>query len=375
MDDVLTAIDRATSGLCPCGADPRDGSAYCSDDCVPNYRGVHTSSDTDGTQMRWRPDLVTEVDDSGMELIHEFRRGRFHAQAFVYGHDAQPAGHLRLDDGHRFVSVNVDDQALSGNLNDIWDRLERELTDSQYAEPDPWADANWRLTDSEIRLVTNPAFHRRLSEAVDRVEEEVFATGVARSGEADPRLRGSVFVAPVEADLRNPSVWAEVGTVAVDGLNWGDTDTCSGPPVWGTTDRGPVTMTLDNRYGAFRPSFADVGTVTHYDIEIDAPEGLPLLDALVAVESEAALRERARILAEQSRGLAYSRLGEQIGWALEELGRTMRPALEALGRSFPQPRPEPDHPMLAAIEARRNRNTGPEQRLRPPRQLNPRRGR
>lgn len=57
MLDVLGRIDNVIDRLCPCGGQPRDGSPYCSDDCVPNYVGADTTSDTD-TQMRWWPEPI-----------------------------------------------------------------------------------------------------------------------------------------------------------------------------------------------------------------------------------------------------------------------------------------------------------------------------
>lgn len=50
--DSVTAIDRAVAGLCPCGADPEPGSAYCGDDCRPTHR----TGDAIGCAMRWAPD-------------------------------------------------------------------------------------------------------------------------------------------------------------------------------------------------------------------------------------------------------------------------------------------------------------------------------
>jgi hypothetical protein len=366
--ELLDQIDRLVEGLCPCGAEPRDGSAYCSYDCEPNHVSIHTDQRETGeyaTPMRWRPDLVNSADDTDLVLIAggEYYEGDWNAQVFRRGEEADGVWHLRLDDGCRFVGVDVDRRAnppegFGVMLCAKWAALERELGNSRHVEADPWAD---------VMSTRAEGFGWRIMSAA-----EIWA----RLGFPD-RPAGIVSMAPVGTDLNDRTAWTDLGAIADDGLTWGDTDICTGPLDWSTTDRGPITMTLDNRYGAFCPSCADAGTVAHYDIEIDAPEGVPLLDALVAAESEAALRERARILAEQSPGLAFSGLGERIGDALEELGRTMRPAFEAFSRDvarrFAQPPPEPDHPMLAAIEARRNRNTGPEQRQRAPRQINPRR--
>jgi len=55
LSGILDRIDATLDGLCPCGAPPREGSAYCGEDCVPNWRGLDTSSHYDGTAMRWTP--------------------------------------------------------------------------------------------------------------------------------------------------------------------------------------------------------------------------------------------------------------------------------------------------------------------------------
>ena len=51
-DDVLHRIDAAVNDLCPCGAPPRSGSTYCSEDCEPTHRGADTISDVDGIKIR-----------------------------------------------------------------------------------------------------------------------------------------------------------------------------------------------------------------------------------------------------------------------------------------------------------------------------------
>ncbi|GAA0494917.1 hypothetical protein Ade02nite_19500 [Paractinoplanes deccanensis] len=48
MVNVLDTIDRATDGLCPCGAEPREGSAYCSYDCEPTHLRCDTDTSTHG---------------------------------------------------------------------------------------------------------------------------------------------------------------------------------------------------------------------------------------------------------------------------------------------------------------------------------------
>lgn len=132
VTDVLGRIDNVLAGnLCPCGAAPALGSAYCGDDCTP------TTSDTDGSQMRWRPDLVTATDDLPIELVDEFphdtRRG---LQAAWYRYVDRDMFHARIEDGHRFVGCDVlpehagpDDlpPGIRRELDSVYLRLEREL--------------------------------------------------------------------------------------------------------------------------------------------------------------------------------------------------------------------------------------------------------
>jgi hypothetical protein len=162
VSDLINRLDAAIDGLCPCGAEPREGSAYCSDDCVPNYIGAHTDRRQTGplaTPMRWRPDMVSEVDDSGLELIcHPERRNGYTRSAFVRA--GTGTIHLRLDDGYRFVGVDVTEvrgQAYVDLLAGKWAALERELISSRHVEPDtdPWADVavQWgRLTTPQPNM-------------------------------------------------------------------------------------------------------------------------------------------------------------------------------------------------------------------------------
>jgi len=135
-------IDRAIAGLCPCGAPRREpseelpeGSLYCSYDCEPNHISVHTDPRETGplaTPSRWRPDLVSAVDDTGLVSVQaRRRRGRFWAEVF------ERAGtdrlHLRLDDDIRFVGADL--PRGEGAEHDErcarkWAALERELSDS-----------------------------------------------------------------------------------------------------------------------------------------------------------------------------------------------------------------------------------------------------
>jgi NAD-dependent dihydropyrimidine dehydrogenase PreA subunit len=152
VSELLDRIDRAVDGLCPCGAEPTRGSAYCSDDCTP----THIAGDTDpsgpgehgaqSTPMRWRPDLVTAVDDGDLTDLgsNTFYEGRHHAQLFERN---ASTWHLRLDDGHRFVGadlggVGLIDDELKARVAEKWAALERELGNSRHLErdTDPWAD-------------------------------------------------------------------------------------------------------------------------------------------------------------------------------------------------------------------------------------------
>jgi hypothetical protein len=75
MTDILERIDAALEGLCPCGARPRPGSAYCGDDCTPTWRGRDTISHLDGTAMRWSPNMpprpvpVPQIDTQAMIAV------------------------------------------------------------------------------------------------------------------------------------------------------------------------------------------------------------------------------------------------------------------------------------------------------------------
>jgi hypothetical protein len=166
--ELLDQIDQLVK-LCPCGAEPREGSAYCSDDCVPNHIGAHTDRRQAGplaTPMRWRPDMVSEVDDSGLHDLGSstFYDGPFHARLFQHGEPVNGAvtWHLRLDDGYRFVGANLTgvrdiDGDLKRRVADKWAALERQLTSSRHVVPDtdPWADVagQWaRLTTPQPRM-------------------------------------------------------------------------------------------------------------------------------------------------------------------------------------------------------------------------------
>lgn len=155
MSDTLSRIDAVLENLCPCGAQPREGSGYCGYDCEPSHISTHTDVRETGefaTPMRWRPDLVSAADDSGLRLLEGERNGYTGRRNATVYERTPDVWHLRLDDGHRFVGCDIDvttftnptgenilDLAFVGRMRDAWERLERELGNSRHTEPDPWA--------------------------------------------------------------------------------------------------------------------------------------------------------------------------------------------------------------------------------------------
>lgn len=162
--DAVTAIDRAIAGECPCGAQPRPGSAYCGPDCEPTH--LTPDSDRNGpgqvsrrhgvaTPMRWRPDLVTAADDTGLTRSC----GPIHLNGFVrhiYHRDGTDLVHLRLDDGYRWVGTDVEradgGEEFAGRCFRAWRRLERELTNRANVDDggDPWADTHPAVTAESL---------------------------------------------------------------------------------------------------------------------------------------------------------------------------------------------------------------------------------
>ena len=144
MNDLLSRLDSAIDGLCPCGAEPAEGSAYCGDDCQP----THIAADTGhGNAMRWRPDLVTAApDDPDLEFVDSAGGYAGPFNATVYQRSITDVWHLRLDDGHRWVGCDLDAQGATGEallqmMASVWRRLERELADPRHTVPgDPFRD-------------------------------------------------------------------------------------------------------------------------------------------------------------------------------------------------------------------------------------------
>lgn len=156
---ILDRIDATLDNRCPCGADPRPDSAYCSYDCEPTHVAADTDPRSEGayaTPMRWRPDLVNANDDTNLTPVTAFGdphgdyTGRYNAQVFRYT-DRPGTWHLRLDNGHRYVGLNITEDEvynapnLTVLLSDMWARLERELDNTRHleAEGPQW----WRFYD------------------------------------------------------------------------------------------------------------------------------------------------------------------------------------------------------------------------------------
>lgn len=306
MTDVLTNIDRALDNLCPCGATPRAGSTYCSDDCTPTHIAEHTDVREHGdyaTPMRWRPDLVTACDDSSLEPV-EFEHcgytGRYNPQVFRRDDNTL---HLRLDDGHRFVGCDVENDhsevwppEFVERMFTAWGRLDRELSDSRQVEGDPW--------------------------------DDVFNHLIARRVEA--RRRQELMVARL--------------------VEYADRAPRTGQPVTYTfTDEPPS------------PPASSPATAPH---PWASPAGNPVRD----IE---AFREQWTRQADIYRA-AFTGVAEGLAAAFAPIGRVLAEVAASAHALDPV---EAEHPMLRAIELRRNRNTGPQPKRRTPRQINPRRGR
>lgn len=209
MSGILDRIDSVIDGLCPCGAPPRDGSTYCGEDCVPTWRGEHTISDVDGTAMRWRPELLlADFDDDTLVEIAHFPLGRNHAT--IYERTGSDRLHLRLDDGYRFVGTDVaPDQAgpadvepgFRAELDPIWERLERELGNTDHLDEDPWDNVMAEYRRILDRLVVVPSVIDRFAEAARVAAAGMRQAGEIRIGSPDPA--GSLVIQFDNSRLNN----------------------------------------------------------------------------------------------------------------------------------------------------------------------------
>jgi hypothetical protein len=224
MDEIvktLRAVDAAIDGLCPCGAEPRPGSVYCSPDCEPTHRGPDTDAPYLGGPhaARWRPDLVAAFDESGLTLLGGHHRDDTGLDYCVFTRGADDDAHLRVDDGHRFVGMDVPWSELEvAGVTGVFRRLERELTDRRRLDPDQPAVDPWDLGYYEwIRRAAAfsarvdeaalgfSQFGQRLAEAAAAVETEQAEQSVL-SGGADPRAEGAVFWLPQVTDPQAPTL-------------------------------------------------------------------------------------------------------------------------------------------------------------------------
>jgi hypothetical protein len=147
VTDMLDRIDAALAGECPCGVPPRPGSPYCSYDCEPTNLAPD-GAEHPPTEMRWRPDLVTAASDDGLEPVGEVPRPLRYAGSYnptVFRRTGSDMWHLRLDDGHRHVGIDVaeidpDTMAeaeVADRVSAAYRALERELRNSRHAVPSP----------------------------------------------------------------------------------------------------------------------------------------------------------------------------------------------------------------------------------------------
>jgi hypothetical protein len=196
---TLGRVDAAIDGRCPCGADPRPGSTYCSPDCEPTHRGPDTDAPWLGGPhaARWRPDLVTAFDDSGLELVQIEERGSFTRR--TYRRAGSDQWWFRLDDGHRFVGVDVSAEVVREweGRDRVWYRLERELGDRRRLDPEPAVDAFAEFASAFGASVSQAAegfnrLARQLAEAYEAEEGE----WAVLDGRVDPRAAGTVFWMP-----------------------------------------------------------------------------------------------------------------------------------------------------------------------------------
>ena len=203
MADILTRIDHAAAGLCPCGAQPRQGSAYCSPDCEPTHLGPDTDAYGSGprTAARWRPDLVTAFDETGLELHWEQEYANGLASR-TYQH-ADGRLFARLDDGNRWVGMwlSDDDTSTLERADAMWARLERELGDRRRLDPEP----DTEVLSSAQPIVLSDEQRARLAE-LDRATEAVAARRalLLRMGEVLDRavLGNAEGWVPTLAELR-----------------------------------------------------------------------------------------------------------------------------------------------------------------------------
>lgn len=158
---VMDKLDRAIADLCPCGAEPSEQFyPYCGEACVPSFIGPHTENLPPGalgaTQARWRPDLVSQADDTGLvPLTERTREGRVWRQ--VFRRDGTDQVHLRVDNDNRFVGGDLTREIYENDslaVSQRWEVLERELTDVRNLVD--YGSESAAVTRGFIRLTSEP---------------------------------------------------------------------------------------------------------------------------------------------------------------------------------------------------------------------------
>lgn len=328
---ILDRIDELTA-LCPCGAPPRPDSPYCSYDCEPTHRAIHTTSDIDGTPMRWRPDLVTAHDDSDLHDAGTMTwyTGRHNARLYQRGipDRGQPiTWHLRLDDGHRYVGLDLvcDDTDVLTDIHeqrmaDAWQRLERELGDHRRTEPANGNLGAWDLWQGQRRAA------RRALEESTRLR----ICDWLRANNLDPDT--IPFRSPIR--IHGAHVTVRV-SVREDGQ---------------LQVRNGELVTLPHTVPLLEPWPAGLPQPGWHEWQFPDPV---LLHGDEPFDLNAAIR--------------------RIGQAMHQFTAAMASAAERM-RYFVdvayEPQPEPaNHPLARVTAQRRNQQHGPQQRQRPPRQL------
>lgn len=338
---ILDRIDATLYGLCPCGAQPREGSPYCSYDCEPNHIGEHTDLSAAGshelaTPMRWRPDLVTDAPDVGLtRLGGRVRSGRFWRQ--VFERDGTDRVHLRVDDGHRYVGADVSAEFGHDAYDEVWERLERNLTDPRQQVPDTRPTVLDRWYWSPDRPAPRP-------ENPDTLWAR-HCPSCGRRGE------------PISHTFSDLCCWCSTEL--------------PGPPLQAAAESDPASGARSLRLSArLRGQRIAVGHI--------------LTEARLVASHDPA--ELVRSTWAELETQLLTAIGEQINAVFTEAATSLRSAFARIGQACSRlgeqlrqaglvPPESPVDLRAAALEARRNRNTGPEQQQRAPRRIDPRRNR
>lgn len=157
--ETLAELDAAVEGRCAgpgCSAPltERSKSAYfCGPVCQeewtrrqagrpsPGSAPVRGSGQVAAGPMRWRPDLMTAFDDTGLTLLDRHHRDDTGLDYCVFTDPDSDRAFLRVDDGHRFVGIEVPWAELEeSGPAEPFRRLERELGDRRRLDPEPAPD-------------------------------------------------------------------------------------------------------------------------------------------------------------------------------------------------------------------------------------------